>query len=374
MDILGKIERGIFLSRPSLFALTAIFVALLKSGIWCSPSMVHSLAIAQNPFTNPLGDPALHFVMYSWLGSLIAWCVGAKTFTQFFLLHLLFSAAAVFLFVRFAFSNLSDEAARKSIVIFLALPVSMTSFYWVGIDSLTLLLLMITLTWLPDVSVVFIAAGILLGLQHFEQAMAATFGLMAAIVLSGEKRQFIPRLNAKNCALLIAGIVAGRLVLAWIFNFNSVSVNSGRAYWLSENLGSLLRMFALKPYNVIWSFFGLGWIVAVWYAARSKTHRAFFAALFLLCLLLPISGDQTRVLAIVTFPLIFACWLSSDCFLKTITKPEISFLAVAWIVVPWQWIWAGSPRSSALPYDVAFLLNKLFGVFNFTGSIDRLPF
>jgi hypothetical protein len=100
----------------------------------------------------------------------------------------------------------------------------------------------------------------------------------------------------------------------------------------------------------------------------------FFASLIGLCLLLPISGDQTRVLAIITFPLIAAYWLFSPDFLGKISRDEISTLFLIWAIMPLSWVWGGCPKWSVLPYDVAYLLHRLFGWFDVPPNPASWPF
>src|SRR5438874_882691 len=82
------------------------------------------------------------------------------------------AVAFVVLFFVAAFRLLPEREARTSIVLFLALPVSGTVFYWVGQDAVTSLLMLLGVLSArrPLVTVV---VGIALGMQHFVQGFAA---------------------------------------------------------------------------------------------------------------------------------------------------------------------------------------------------------
>lgn len=81
-------------------------------------------------------------------------------------------------------------------------------------------------------------------------------------------------------------------------------------------------------------------------------------------LLLPVSYDQTRVIAIVTFPLIAAYWLFNEDFLKKISKQETALIFLIGAITPWGWVLGGEPKLSAFPHLIAVVLHTLFGWFS----------
>jgi hypothetical protein len=91
-------------------------------------------------------------------------------------------------------------------------------------------------------------------------------------------------------------------------------------------------------------------------------------------LLLPVSEDQTRVLAIVTFPLVCVFWLFNQDFLENLQRWETSLIFVVWAMIPWSWVWRGMPKWSVFPYDVAFVLHKVFGWFDVPANPTLWPF
>jgi len=373
MEITKKTERFIFESAAWKFLLAIVAITLFKSGVWYIPNLEASRAIAQNPFTNPfINDPNAHYLLWSWLGPFIAWAVGAKSKLSFFAFHFAFSVAFSLLFVKIAFDNFSNETARSSIVLFSILPVSATAYFWISTDSITLFLMLVTLAY-PRYALTTLATGTLLGMQHFEQSFFAAAGLLFAVYLSkkhGDKTNY----TIKFCILFVLGVIAGKLILAGLFKYYSIEVNSGRLHWLREHLSLLLNNFFFHFHYIIWSVLGLGWLVALRYFDWGAKSIPFFITLFGLCLLLPVSGDQTRVLAIVTFPLIAAYWLFNREFLEKISKGEISLIFIIWAIMPWGWVWEGKPKWSAFPYDVAYILHRLFGWFNVPPDPASWPF
>ena len=372
MYMLNKIERFIFESVTWKFILVIAFLTLFKTGIWVIPNLMASQLIAQNPFSNPFQDPNAHYLFWSWLGPYLAWLIGANETWEFFVFHLIFSFGFSILFTIIVFKKFPSDVARSSLVIFSVLPVSATAYFWVSSDSLTLFLMILVLAFPRYLALTF-GLGVLLGMQHFEQSFFAAAGLLFAIFLS-KRQNYALNYSVRFCLSLLIGVVAGKLLLFAIFDYYSIEVNSGRKHWLRNNIDHLLNQFFFHFHYVIWSFLGLGWLVALKFTDWGHKSVPFFITLGGLCLLLPVSGDQTRVLAIITFPLVTAYWLFNIDFLEKLTRKEISVLFTIWITVPWGWVWEGIPRWSAFPYDIVYGLNYFFGWLTIPQDYTIWPF
>lgn len=372
MEAIKKIEDFIFESAAWKLILAISLITLFKTGIWYIPNLDASQAIAQNPFVNPFPDPNAHYLFWSWLGPFAAWLIGAKSKFQFFAFHLAFSIAFTLLFIKIAFANFSDKLARSSIILFTVLPVSATAYFWVSSDSITLFLMLLALAF-PQGAILTFIIGALLGMQHFEQGFFAAAGLLFAVFLSNKQGNYL-KYSLKFCILLLLGVIAGKFTLIVIFKYHSIEVNSGRMHWLRGHIHLLLNQFFFHFHYIIWSILGLGWIIALRFIDWGRKSIPFFITLAGLCLLLPVSGDQTRVLAVLTFPLIAAYWLFNSDFLEKISKREISLIFSIWALMPWGWVWGGTPRWSAFPYDIAYILHRLFGWFDVPANPALWPF
>jgi len=372
VNALNRIEKFIFESEPWKLILLISLLTILKTGIWYAPSLNASLAIAQDPFVNPFTDPYAHFLFWSWLGPFLAWLIGATTKGQFFAFHLLFSLLFTILFTKVAFSRFSDSAARSSLIIFSVLPVSATGYFWVGTDSITLFLMILVLGFYESLLFAFFI-GILIGIQHFEQGFFAVAGLLFAVSLS-HKQGYKLRYSWEYCLAILVGVILGKICLYLIFQKFSIEVNSGRMFWLIGHLKSLLGQFFFHSQYIIWSMLGLGWLVALRFMDWGKNSIPFFITLLGLCLLLQVSEDQTRVLAVITFPLVAVYWLLNPDFLEKLTRKEISLLFTVWILMPWGWTWVGKPKWSVFPFDVAYILHRIFGWFSVPADPSFWPF
>ncbi|MBB3808903.1 hypothetical protein [Pseudochelatococcus contaminans] len=373
MNAVNKIEKFIYESAAWKFILVIGLLTLFKTGIWYIPNLSTTQSIAQNPFASPFSEYSTdHYLFWSWLGPFVAWLIGATGKWQFFAFHLAFSVAFTLLFIRIAFTNFSNELARSSLVLFSVLPVSATAYFWVSTDSITLFLMLLALAF-PNSLLLTFSLGILLGMQHFEQGFFAAAGLLFAVTIS-HKQGYLLKYSWKFCLSLLIGTILGKIILIGLFKYYSIDIESGRLDWLLRNINLLLSYFFFHFHYIIWSVLGLGWLVAIRFMDWGHKSVPFFLTLAGLCLLLPVSGDQTRVLAIITFPLVSAYWLFNQDFLEKITRREISMLFIAWVLVPWGWVWDGIPRWSAFPYDVAYVLHRLFGWFDVPMDPALWPF
>jgi hypothetical protein len=297
MTFLRSIENAIF-EWPRTRFLVLLFAAMfVKTGIWRIPNLDVSAAVARNPFQVPIENPVDQYLMTSWLGPFIAWAIGASEVHKFLLLHLVFAILFTSAMVALLFWRLEEKQARAAMVIFAALPVSATSYFWVSNDSLTLLLMVAALASSRRPLLAGMV-GVALGMQHFEQGMFAFSALAVASLLS-EPTGAPAVYPWKAAAATALGIAVGKLSLSLMFHLLGLSV-SGRMVWLLAHLPDMLGGFWYHAQAIIWSILGLGWFVALRYADGGRSTLPFFLCLFGLLPLAIISGDQTRVLAIIT--------------------------------------------------------------------------
>jgi hypothetical protein len=168
--------------------------------------------------------------------------------------------------------------------------------------------------------------------------------------------------------------VCGKVLLTALFIHWHVEVNSGRFYWLMEHSKELLSDFYYHFQYIIFSVFGVGWLFVFKSAEQGRKSLPLFIAILGVLLLLPISADETRVTAIVSFLLVSVFCLLNNSFLVSLDQRFSSWILLTWLVVPYAWVWKGNPKWSVLPYDVAFPLNKLFGWFSVSSNKALWPF
>lgn len=362
VNLVDKLEGFLFRSSLLKLALVLAAVAVLKSGIWHIPNLDTYQQLAQNPFAvPPAWEPGAHYLLWSWLGPFLAWLVGATGFIPFFLMHLVFSVLFTALFCWVTIRRLPEPTARLALIVFFWLPVSTTAYFWVSLDSLTLLLMMVALAC-PRSRAVGALMGFLLGMQHFELAVVGFGALLAALLLRGSSRNSL-KVGVGWCLVVLAGVAAGRVALMAIFHRAGMEVLIDRSYWVRELFVHLVDMFWKNPQLILWSILGVGWLVLIRYwelGTRALPFTLVFASLLVLCVLV---DDQTRVVAVASFPLILVFWLHSDELVGLLEERFITLMTLAWLVVPWIWVWRGRPQTSVLTYGIARWLGQTTGWF-----------
>src|ERR1700756_4415270 len=94
MRVIDAIERFIYQSKPSRLIAIALAAAFFKTGFWYMPNLEAQWIISRDPFRNPFPDrPAFHYLVTSWLGPFLAWCLHIRNQQSFFYFYMLFSFA-----------------------------------------------------------------------------------------------------------------------------------------------------------------------------------------------------------------------------------------------------------------------------------------
>jgi hypothetical protein len=350
-----------------------VIVNVLKSGVWYIPNLAVSLRVAKNPFSNGLRDfPEAHYIFWSWFAPFLAWRIGATGQWSFTAFHLVFAIGFTALFIAMLFARLPEPQARTALILFTVLPVSATAYFWISMDGVTLFLMACALA-LRKYWPLSLLVGIALGMQHFEQGFCA-LGVLIVALLLGKYFKSSTEYSVRWAVASLAGVVIGKGLLMALFIHWHIELNSGRLYWLLANRRLLLGEFVYHFQYIIYSVFGVGWIFVLKTTELGRKAIPLFIGIAGALLLLPISADQTRVVAIVSFMLVAVFCLLNLSFLTRLDKQFVSWLLATWLIVPYAWVWNGNPKWSVLPYDIVMLLHKLHGCFSVPPNQSQWPF
>ena len=337
------LQRFIFESPPAKFIAIVWAVMLFKSGIGFTNFEVQAV-MAEYPFFNPIVDPAFHYIFWTWLSPFLLWCLNITTEAGAFYFHLFFSIAFTLLFLHTAWRFLPEHLARLSFLIFAAMPVSNTAYFWVGTDSLTLFLMMASLA-LPfskksPLALVILTIGVLLGLQDFEKTIIAASALFATTYFN-------------------RGVGGGGGVA--LFARLCAYVDFRRIFWLQNNLPRALTFFFYNFQQSFYSGLGIAWLVAFYVILKMPYGKIFGAALVACLAVLLIAVDHTRVFALISFPLMAQFVLFNREVLGKITPQMATLFFVAWLILPFIWILQSS-QVSLFSYDITLLFHHLLGI------------
>ena len=363
MILIKKVEFFLFQTPVWKLILFLFLIMFFKVGLFYHPNLWYHLEVARNPYNNIFIDrPELQSFYLSYFGSWLAYFVGATSKTSFFLLHLLFSIFYSFLFIRLIFKNFSNETSRIALILFFIFPASSTVYYIVGYDSVTIFLMTLGLYFRRYILLTFLI-GILMGLQHFELSFFGSGGLLFAMILATLVNEKKWRSILFPLSLFI-GVIFGRIILHFIFDFNNIEITNDRTEWYLEALPQTLYTFFFRSYDVIWFSIGLGWLILIKYYLVIEKKIYFFLPFFCMILMLTIIPDTTRTFSVMSFLIISYFILLDKNFLNFLSRKEISFIFFLWAIIPYGWAWQGIARPSHFPYTVGYTLKHFVDWFD----------
>jgi hypothetical protein len=339
------------------------FVILIKVGFWYHPALWKLLTISINPFDETLlSNNYAHYLYYNFLGGYIANFLQLSTKLSFFLFHLFFSFLFNLLFIFLIFKNLDRRNAIYSLILFLILPVSTTSFFWVGYDAITLSIFMLSVIFRFNFIIVLIC-GIFLGLQHFELGFLSSFSLLVLNIYNKyySNKSF---LTLRYSIFLFIGVLLGKILLEYYFLLINLPINSGRTWATLIDVKFYIYQNYFNFHNIVWFSLSVGWLVILKYIFSNQRNNFFIFIILCQLLILFIVDDQTRVYANLSFLIILSQILLNKEFLSEIKNYEFSVILIMWIIMPYGWVWQGVLRTSMFTYDFAYLLNYFFDFFN----------
>jgi hypothetical protein len=200
-------------------------------------------------------------------------------------------------------------------------------------------------------------------MQHFEQGFVGCGALLAAwlltLLLKTESQYSIQWVVAS-----LVGVILGKIVLLLLFSHFGIHLNSGRLFMMQTFKGQYSAWFYYHSQYILWSVFGVGWIMVAKFAEQGKLAAHFLIVVCGLLPLLGLVGDETRVLSIVSFLLVAACLLLNLRFLRSLSGRLVAAIFGVWLLVPYPWVLAGKPLVSMFPYNLAYFLHQHFGWLN----------
>jgi hypothetical protein len=138
-----------------------------------------------------------------------------------------------------------------------------------------------------------------------------------------------------------------------------ILVNNGRMTLFGHEFRTLILEAVFHFQFILWSMLGVGWFVLIVYIGRIRRESIpLLIGLFVCMPFLVLARDETRVISIITFPVLHAYWLSNRYAPSLMTGREAAWVSLAWLLIPWSWAWQGIPRWSALPYDIYWFIDR----------------
>ena len=354
-----------------LLALLVLGANVLTQGVWTVPNLDVVYLMARDVTRDPYPGSIMQFLFSSYLMPLVAYGVGLnKSPAQYFVLCslvLLIGLALGFGSLRRRFG---DETARIVLLLFGATPLINVLLTWIGYgDPLTVALPMLLLA-LPS-PVLRLVLSALLAVAHFEQGCVIVILICALLPFVDADQS--PRTRWLGMAAMIAGLAAGRIAMDLYFQLHHFQIENTRSSLVFEKVGILrfLSDTARYPLVLLFSVLNVAWLAWLIIVVGSwRADRRLFMVLVVglgVCLgATVVTLDQTRVAAILTWPLVMGAVIVAARDLEG--RALLRKLAVACfllgLVVPRVIVWEGKIHTSSASFT-AMLISDTLGLTSF---------
>lgn len=349
----------------------SFFMVIGNSGFWFMPNLTYQYDVSQSLMKVPFDDSSAHYIYTNYFEPLLFGILGGTTFDMYILYVSFVSGLFFFLFAIWFINYHGKEVAVHQYKLFLVVtfPLFMIPFYWIGMDGMTMLLMLLVMINLYN-PIVFLPAT-LLGIQHFEQGFLAFSIFGGSIVLNylfTKDKKYISIF--KRLAIIILSILIGKLFLILWFSFMDVGLSGDRNSYLKNNLKSFLFMWKSSWYFIAWSLLGVGWILVL---SNAKKLWVLIVTILVVFLLTAIVGDQTRVGVILLFPSLFFWVMMYKELWQNISRDFVFLVVILYLLIPVSVVWGGV-YSDLLKYDAIILEQYKNKTLDFNNFNWLLPF
>ncbi len=330
----------------TILFLIILSIIILKNGFWIMPNFHLQFEVTKNLTNNPFSNPDAHCLMLNYLAPSLFHLIGGETFLEYTLFYLSFSLLFLFIFIFWfiKYHNLEIKTYYKILPI-ITFPIFIIPFYWIGMDSLTLfLMLLIMINFNSKESLIF---AFLLGLHHFEQGIAS-FGLLFLTQTIFQKE-----LLKKTLSILIFLLLAKILLHFW-FYLSSITLEGDRYTYMKNHISLHIKEWKSSFYFIFYSIFGVGWLLIL---REIKNLYYIIPSLFITLFFIMTVEDQTRVATILLFPTLFFLLFQNRDIIKNISLNFSIFAFIFYLIIPTTIIWKGEINHSLLKHDKLLLKN-----------------
>lgn len=289
---------------------------------------------------NMSGDALQQVYANSPLGHLTAQVFQVTSPRQFLFLHALCTLIAITGLAIWAFRSAPGSSQAQATRLFLLTPVVAILLAWLGYyDAFTALCWVVALfAWRSNWRTLMIAGGVLLGIQHFEQAAIGVVAWVLIWYALGDQPTFS---KLRNPAWVLIGLPVGKVVLVVVLMLAGAPQEMGRVGWLTDL--TMLRTTLSTAINngplLLWSMFAGFWAVVIYVFLKlhSTRQRVFMVSAIVLPLVMNvITFDRPRVFAMATIPVVLICAVSFAALMKD--NPDkstrVTLEAIVWLGTP----------------------------------------
>lgn len=358
------------------YGVVLLFFAMVigKSGIWLMPNLLGQHSISQSLGKMPFTDPNAQYIYSNFLEPLLFGIIGLESPLFYAFYAGMISIIFLVLFIGWFITYHSKENAITQQKVFLTalFPVFAVPFYWIGMDGMTLLLMLIIMINLNQSKALFITAA-LLGVQHFEQGFIGLgffiCSLTLAILFSSYNKTTHVRVIVQ-AGIGLAGLIFGKIILMGYFYSAGIVFTIDRLAYTQNSLPVFMDQWNKSWPYILYSSLATGWIIIL---SRIRFLWPFIITMLVALLMMILVGDQTRVINIVTFPALFYWVFMNKDFWDNLNQRWIGPLLIIYFITPFVYVWGG-PFGNLWRFDFEVIQSVLAGNFSIYSLDYLIPF
>lgn len=338
------------------------------------PNLMEQHRVSQSLSSMPFANPYEQYIYSNFLEPLLFGISGLERPIFYALYTGIVTVAFLVVFIGWFITHHGEENILSNQKVYLAalFPVFAIPFYWIGMDGMTLLLLLIIMINLSRTYILLVSA-VLLGMQHFEQGLLGLGLLIGSLILAflfqhvNRPRYIRPLLQA---GIAVVGLVIGKLILIGYFQSAGIIFSLDRFSYTQNLLPVYLDQWKMSWPYILYSVLAIGWIIVL---SKIRLVWPLIVTLIIAFFMMNIVGDQTRVICIVTFPSLFYWVLMNKDFWNGLNERWVIPLLIVYFTVPFLYVWGG-PFTDLWRFDVEVIRDILDGRFSMYGLDYLKPF
>jgi hypothetical protein len=334
----GRNDRPLFRIPYWSFAVGLLVVTVVRVGVGAFPDIDFDLSVSKAVPTVPALGIYEQYALYSPIGLVLARVFGVTTRSGWLVLHGVLLAgglAAVFARCR---ARHGDLAARFAAMTLSSSAVPVIVLGWLGSYDIFGIVLSSALV-VTESATLSALAGFALAFANFEQGIVAlaTLAGLAAAGLFGRVSRFVAA---------GAGLVIGRVILTWFLRANGAGADR-LSFLTSHDSGSMVRMSLRNAPLIVATALGAAVLLVIATALQDRLprrDRILWLAAFVPPVLVATLGlDQTRVIALLSWPVLLALALTAAQHWprQLVQRLGIAMVALS-LVFPAVYVWEGN--------------------------------
>jgi hypothetical protein len=350
-----------------VFIPCALLFMILQNGIWVIPNIevlrTMSSDITRNMLVN---DVRGQYLYSSFFGLALGWLTGLhRTTTTFAAMHFAAFVMCTLGLTWFINRRFGAPAVKLFLIALSCAPLSNIVLNWLGISDVFTYIFGTLIVLTVNLPVLF-AVTFLLGISHMEQGAVIALIVIAKIAMidDADLRSRLRRIGA-----VILGIVSAKLFFVCYFHAMQFNLTFTRAAFATPEFAYLFLVGFFRNLPVtVYAFYSTAWVLLGFsfaFALKSGDKRFFYFMLLANGIAAATSAmvyDSTRDFTLIAWPAFVASLLRLHVKADVEQLKKATLLAFgASLILPKIIVWAGKMQSSAILYDILFLIEKVTG-------------